>query len=477
MNATISIARAGQELGAWGAADIHKMLQAGVLTPADHFWQEGMPEWVTLEGFVPPRPATMIFPVTFGNMWSVDKVGFVGKGELHLTPDIMELVGRCHWPGAARLGVFVAAAPLAWWVFGSIIRRLPADTDPARFLYFCAVLFTVLGVPLLVLTLMHYLCASWVKMRWSHTMVSNVRRSGRVLTFELPVAGSSRPRTAVVCAADEATAGMIEHDLPGSTISASCAVSGTVAPAESAVPVAFDPSLLVEPHQHLLARCMACFADVLISIGGFMLMFVVVAFSPGYKPFSQRRLTDGFGGNMAVVHFVALVALAAGLAYFLFRDGLPCGSFGKRFVGLTVIDRWNRSRCSYWKSLVRNLVLVIPYAVCVEFLRLLFSPKGKRLGDLLAGTQVVRMEAAITHARGPLQQDRSEEIADPLSAHISALPSDGSVVATVRVFDGNTHLHGLQAAERLTALNSLRDQGLISDEIFETKHQQILQEL
>ena len=241
MNGTISITRAGQELGAWSAADIQKMLQAGVLTPDDHFWREGMTEWTTLARFAPPQPTTKSFPVRFGQAWSTDKLGFVGKGELRLMADSIELVGRRHWPGLARFGVFILAVPLGWFVCGSITGRLHAGGLAADFLLFYASLFTLVGVPPLVLTLMHYGCASWVKMRWPRANVSNVQCSGRVVTFDVPLAGSAKPRKAVVQAADAAAAEEILPDLLRRTPSVSSTALEIVPRVGLAVSNSWDP--------------------------------------------------------------------------------------------------------------------------------------------------------------------------------------------------------------------------------------------
>ena len=164
-------------------------------------------------------------------------------------------------------------------------------------------------------------------------------------------------------------------------------------------------------------------------------------------------------------------------AYFLFRDGLPRGSFGKRLVGLSVIEGQSGNRCGYWRSLVRNLFFVVmPY---VDVLFVPFSPNGRRLGDHLAGTQVVKKGAPTESAVVPLRLDptRGKGIAVPLAVFTSSLPSNAPPAATIRVSDGSTESPGSDEVERLTTLNSLREKGLITTELFEAKRRQILQDL
>ena len=110
MNAAISVARAGQELGAWCAADIEKMIQAGVLTPADHFWQEGMSEWSTLEYFVPARsfkPRKAV--IQAADAATAETISDELPGNLlstvPATPRITALAGSIETPGPAQTGI------------------------------------------------------------------------------------------------------------------------------------------------------------------------------------------------------------------------------------------------------------------------------------------------------------------------------------------------------------------------------------
>lgn len=107
----------------------------------------------------------------------------------------------------------------------------------------------------------------------------------------------------------------------------------------------------------------------------------------------------------AVAEIVPRAGFYAGLAYLLISDGLFDGrSIGKLLIGLKVVSATGDGPCSMRESIMRNaplgaglLLLKLPwigwiFPVCisaVEFLILLGSKNGMRLGDELAGTIVI----------------------------------------------------------------------------------------
>ena len=75
------------------------------------------------------------------------------------------------------------------------------------------------------------------------------------------------------------------------------------------------------------------------------------------------------------------------LFYSLFKDCLFCGrSLGKLICGLRIISSENGKKPSFISLILRNIPLAI---VQIEAIVVLAN-KGKRLGDYLAKTQVVR---------------------------------------------------------------------------------------
>jgi hypothetical protein len=59
---TVYIARDGVEIGECRPGDVEQLMREGELLPSDHYWHEGMENWLTLEEFSPPspRPAVQI---------------------------------------------------------------------------------------------------------------------------------------------------------------------------------------------------------------------------------------------------------------------------------------------------------------------------------------------------------------------------------------------------------------------------------
>jgi len=107
----------------------------------------------------------------------------------------------------------------------------------------------------------------------------------------------------------------------------------------------------------------------------------------------------------AASQVIAPVGWISGLAYALIADGFPGGqSVGKRLIGLQTIVPRTKEFSGFRESIIRNLPLAfayllypIPYVgwllagavVVFEALLLIGNEQGARLGDEIAGTQVL----------------------------------------------------------------------------------------
>jgi uncharacterized RDD family membrane protein YckC len=144
-----------------------------------------------------------------------------------------------------------------------------------------------------------------------------------------------------------------------------------------------------KPQRHLLERTVAYMIDATISCGLLLMSFLGLAIaavlSPDPRPFAERQF-DLLGNIIAISGFI--LAFVLGFGYFLFRDGFAGGSLGKRLFGLTVVDVQTRVRCSYWKSFLRNLFLIILQGL--ELLIPFFTRDGRRCGDYAGQTIVVK---------------------------------------------------------------------------------------
>ena len=91
------------------------------------------------------------------------------------------------------------------------------------------------------------------------------------------------------------------------------------------------------------------------------------------------------GGIISVILFVVAIAWAA--FYYFFADGFTGGqSYGKRMLGMHVIDAKARTPCSFGQSFVRNLVLALLGPIDAVFI---LGERHQRLGDMAAGTVVI----------------------------------------------------------------------------------------
>jgi len=107
----------------------------------------------------------------------------------------------------------------------------------------------------------------------------------------------------------------------------------------------------------------------------------------------------------AAAEVIASVGLLAGVAYLFVADGFAGGrSIGKRLIGLQTVLPEIREPAGFRESIIRNIPLAvaqlffaIPYVgwlasaaiVGFEAILIIGNEQGRRLGDELAGTQVL----------------------------------------------------------------------------------------
>ena len=82
------------------------------------------------------------------------------------------------------------------------------------------------------------------------------------------------------------------------------------------------------------------------------------------------------------------LAVLSWLAYLLLCDALPGGqSIGKRLTRIAVVHVDTEQPCTFWRSIVRNVPMMALGIVDAVFI---VGKRRRRLGDLLAGTKVVK---------------------------------------------------------------------------------------
>jgi uncharacterized RDD family membrane protein YckC len=127
--------------------------------------------------------------------------------------------------------------------------------------------------------------------------------------------------------------------------------------------------------------------------------------------------TNGVGATATILILLAVFVVLWG--YYIICEMLTGGaSPGKRAFGLRVI-RDNGLPITFAQSLVRNLVRIVdfmPWCYGVGLVTMFVSPRAQRLGDLAAGTLVVRAEVPAVPLPAPLPAPTSSTHTPRLSA-------------------------------------------------------------
>jgi len=147
------------------------------------------------------------------------------------------------------------------------------------------------------------------------------------------------------------------------------------------------------------SRFMAMAIDTLIQVVLVMALVVVFGVVAALLTFSLRDLI-GQSGAFAAIAGIALVVLlifALNWGYFIFFELVWNGQTpGKRAVGVRVLTARGEP-VTLVHSLVRNLLRLVdalPSAYMIGAVTMLVTPRSQRLGDLAAGTIVVRERRA-----------------------------------------------------------------------------------
>ncbi len=85
-----------------------------------------------------------------------------------------------------------------------------------------------------------------------------------------------------------------------------------------------------------------------------------------------------------------ILCILPGLAYALCKDTLYDGrSFGKKVMGLQVINAQTLTPCKLMESVIRNVSLMIPVFGLIDAVMVFIDPDGYRFGDKWATTRVI----------------------------------------------------------------------------------------
>lgn len=169
----------------------------------------------------------------------------------------------------------------------------------------------------------------------------------------------------------------------------------------------FRQHLEVETPEHVVldyeiaglgSRALATIIDTLLL--GVWLLAVLIVFT------TQLNVGSWLGAVMSVIAFASI------WGYFTFFEGLRRGQTpGKRRLGIRVV-RDTGHAVSFGAAALRNLLRIAdflppPYLIGALFVGL--HPRGKRLGDLVAGTVVVRDRPAEAPVSAPARPAAAQE--------------------------------------------------------------------
>lgn len=109
--------------------------------------------------------------------------------------------------------------------------------------------------------------------------------------------------------------------------------------------------------------------------------------------------SENSGGIVTLLgKLVGYIGIFAGIFYRFCADGLENGqSYGKRVMGICVVDATSGKPCTYMKSLSRQVSLGVLGIIDWAFI---FSEKRQRVGDLIANTIVVNKKSRLNTYQG-----------------------------------------------------------------------------
>lgn len=130
------------------------------------------------------------------------------------------------------------------------------------------------------------------------------------------------------------------------------------------------------------SRALALLMDSIITL---MVLMMLMVFLQIFLLFLSPDFVEDFAGGF-MAGFAVLGYLLLQWAITVVMDG---ASPGKRTLGLRVIGADGRP-ASAWQLLLRTFALVIDLFLFLGAIMMFFAPRPRRLGDLVAGTIVVR---------------------------------------------------------------------------------------
>jgi uncharacterized RDD family membrane protein YckC len=140
----------------------------------------------------------------------------------------------------------------------------------------------------------------------------------------------------------------------------------------------------------LVARFVAAFIDLIV-----LLVITIIVTLPFGLMAAAWALTPGAPGAWFGLLYGPFTLLMFGLwiLYFTYLEATSGQTLGKRLLNLRVVDPATGRPPSFEKSFVRSILRIVdwlPFLYLLGFIIALVTERKQRLGDLAAGTIVVR---------------------------------------------------------------------------------------
>ena len=121
----------------------------------------------------------------------------------------------------------------------------------------------------------------------------------------------------------------------------------------------------------------------------FAIDFVITAviYTVPFYFMAMKPVLSGLAMDSKVVMFNAFAAAVVAMIYMVIRDIPKKGSVGKRVMKLKVIDAKTKGDATVAQRVSRNVFWFLGWIEA-----LVYIVKGKRLGDVFSGTELVERE-------------------------------------------------------------------------------------
>ena len=171
------------------------------------------------------------------------------------------------------------------------------------------------------------------------------------------------------------------------------------------------------------SRFFAVFIDVAIQLAVVLVVAIALALLANAIPGGPQSSAGSTFGRAILEGLVIGAAFLLFFGYFILFEWLWRGRTpGKRILGIRVV-RDGGLPLDFTSSVVRNVIRILEFGLglyAVSAVATLLSPQNRRLGDMAAGTIVVR-DAPFERAPAPLVEARAN---DPLVRDLGSAERD-----------------------------------------------------